>query len=81
MVNHQWNEEDLAIQKSRDVSTANEDMATAKGAQMEAAGGVAKAAGQYAITINGNLNLNGDKSFENKMGSLFQHENKRMGIN
>ena len=77
MVNHQWDEEDLAIQQSRDTSTANEDMAIAKGAQMEAAGNVAKAAGQFAITINGNVNVTGDKSFE----KYLTDQGKRMGIN
>jgi hypothetical protein len=77
MINHQWNEEDLSIQQSRDTSTANEDIATAKGAQMEASGNVAKAAGQFAITINGNVNVNGDKSFE----KYLTDQGRRMGIN
>jgi ABC-type transporter Mla subunit MlaD len=68
------NEEDLAIQQSRDTSTANEDIATAKGAQAEAAAGVGKAAGDLIINIDGKL-------VAKSIGVIsLAQENKSMGV-
>ena len=74
MMNHQWSEEDLQIQQMRDTSTANEDIATAKGAQAEAAGGVAKKSGDLIINING-------KILQKMLGVVdIGDENKSMGV-
>jgi flagellar hook-basal body complex protein FliE len=66
MMRHQWAVEDQ-----------QEEISTARGAQVEAGGNVAKAAmGAAGITINGPIYLNGDKSFER----MIADQTKSMGV-